>query len=272
MNRYDKILLEKLSAVTKVKLEDIDLKDKNVIKMFRNNIYGSNNNINHSLLGICECSTEMFNKIAQLTNPHNIKQISKILALPHGTNTWINNAEYLLANKYAKLENIISTPEDVIDFLTKKGIGKRRAETISSLCNKYKSDIGDLILFTNHFKEYDIPDWYAYSLLKISYAYPRTKANELALVVYQLAWFKKYYNSIFYKLLFELDSVITKENLSKENSLEMLEKYHKKIDKINLSFGNGIAFQSGDSYKKAIDLAKLRHTIIMAYTEQNKEV
>ena len=262
VNRYDQRLLEDLLLHTDVKLDDIDLEDKEVIKMFYTNIYGSCEYANHSLLGINECSSRVFNEIVTVANSQirSIDDIISVLGLRWGSSTWIRNGRELLKSKTAKLSDLISTKDDVNDYLIRKGLSKTEVELVVDT-------IGQRI-FPSRFAEvystldkYNIPTWYVCSLSYVRNVWPRGAMKEVALLIYRLAWFKMYHTELFFEHLFKFDSEIDYKGIADKNRadihVEFSEKYSDAVHRDD----------RWRDYNMERDLTQLRCTLILASSE-----
>lgn len=135
----------------------------------------------------------------------------RVFGLAEGVNTWVDNAQNLIKENIANINEVITCRDDIFLYLLSKGLEKEIAFNITEMVGKAKSiEINkiksDNILF-NQWKEYsrimgehDIPDWYINSCGKIRYL--DTKANLISNVLndFRMVWFKVHYPDEFYKV------------------------------------------------------------------------
>ena len=196
-------ILKRLQELTGVDPTRIPLDDKETI-----NLFNETDKINKEILGF---NTELKNGILKEIKPSTFNELVRVLGLAEGVNTWGDNAQKLIKENIANINEVITCRDDIFLYLLSKGLEKEIAFNITKMVGKAKSiEINkiksDNILF-NQWKKYsrimgehDIPDWYINSCGKIRYL--DTKANLISNVLndFRMAWFKVHYPDEFYKV------------------------------------------------------------------------
>mgnify|MGYP004483627675 FL=1 len=192
-----------MQELTGVDPTRIPLDDKETI-----NLFNETDKINKEILGF---NTELKNGILKEIKPSTFNELVRAFGLAEGVNTWGDNAQNLIKENIANINEVITCRDDIFLYLLSKGLEKEIAFNIAKMVGKAKSiEINkiksDNILF-NQWKEYsrimgeqDIPDWYINSCGKIRYL--DTKANLIFNVLkdFRMAWFKVHYPDEFYKV------------------------------------------------------------------------
>jgi len=195
-------ILKRLQELTGVDPTRIPLDDKKTI-----NLFNETDKINKEIMGF---NTELKNGILKEIKPSTFNELVRVFGLAEGVNTWVDNAQNLIKENIANINEVITCRDDIFLYLLSKGLEKEIAFNITKIVGKAKSiEINkiksDNILF-NQWKEYsrvmrehDIPDWYINSCGKIMYL--DTKANLISNVLndFRMAWFKVHYPDEFYK-------------------------------------------------------------------------
>ena len=132
------------------------------------------------------------------TKPENFNDLIKIIGLCHGTNVWTDNAECLINDNVCSISEVIATRDDILVYLTSKGMDKYTAFRImesvrKGLWAKQKLSDCDKKFFVEKMKSINVPDWYIDSLTKIRYMFPKAHAVANVINAVRLMWFKIYY-------------------------------------------------------------------------------
>ena len=117
--------------------------------------------------------------------------------MQHGTGTWINNAESLLATGAVTTEQVIACREDVMEYLLARrveretayemmeDVRKGRADALWNLSNSSpKAKRQQQIL-----QDCGAEDWFIESCRKIKYLFPRAHAAAFSANLIRIMWY-----------------------------------------------------------------------------------
>lgn len=143
--------------------------------------------------------TNYTNEIIKAVQPKNINDLIKIITVGHGSVVWNNNQEALFKNKTITIKELISSRDDVVDYLIEKGYPKNVSIRIMESIRRgqfnqvNKNDLGDISeTFIKVFTKirYLFPKGYCIAILynEIYYEYLKEK--------YPKEFFKTYIDSM----------------------------------------------------------------------------
>ena len=196
-------IIKMLEDITGVDSSEIPLDDKETMKIFTGieplNIDDKDINIDVGTLGIPEFGTRFVRQMLLDTKPTTFAELVRISGLSHGTDVWINNAQNLVRNNIATLNQVISTRDDIMLYLIYSGLDKKRAFKIMEKVRKGKG-------LTEEDEEYmrslNVPEWYIDSCKKIKYMFPKAHAVAYVTMSFRIAYFKVHHPEAFYATYF----------------------------------------------------------------------
>lgn len=150
-------------------------------------------------LGIPEFGTKFVRQMLLDTKPTTIGELIRISGLSHGTDVWINNAQNLIKKGIATLRQAICTRDDIMNYLTSKGMDSQQAFYIMESVRKGK---GLKKEWQDNMKKADVPKWFISSCKKIKYMFPKAHAVAYVTMALRIAYFKVHYPQEFYATYF----------------------------------------------------------------------
>jgi DNA polymerase-3 subunit alpha (Gram-positive type) len=163
-------------------------------------------------IGLPEYGTLFVRKMLEDTKPKNFSELVRISGFSHGTNVWVNNAQDLIKNGTVKLEEAISTRDDVMNYLIAHGVKPITSFKVMENVRKGKGlekadKKGNMSNNKKELEEVHVPQWFIDSCEKISYLFPRAHAVAYVMMAFRIAWFKVYYPLAFYAAYFTIRAV-----------------------------------------------------------------
>ncbi|KAB3536940.1 PolC-type DNA polymerase III [Alkaliphilus pronyensis] len=196
-------IIKMLEDITGVNAQEIPLDDKKTISIFTTTealgVNGEELGCEVGTLGIPEFGTKFVRQMLLDTRPTTFAELVRISGLSHGTDVWLNNAQELVRNKTAELKDVISTRDDIMNYLILKGLPKKNSFKIMENVRKGKGLSDDDISLM---KENNVPQWYIDSCIKIKYMFPKAHAAAYVMMSFRIAYFKVHYPEAFYATYF----------------------------------------------------------------------
>jgi DNA polymerase III subunit alpha, Gram-positive type len=201
----DPTVIRMLHDLTGIDPRSVPMDDSRTIKIFSSveslGITAEVLGFNLGTLGIPEFGTGFVRQMLEETRPTTFSELIYISGLSHGTNVWLGNAQELIKNKLATLSEVISTRDDIMNYLIFKGLPPKTSFKIMEKVRKGKGlDQDDIQIM----KEHRIPDWYIESCLKIKYMFPKAHAVAYVMSAFRIGYFKVNYPEAFYATYFSV--------------------------------------------------------------------
>ncbi|MGM0378514.1 MAG: PolC-type DNA polymerase III [Bacillota bacterium] len=259
-------MIRQLEDITGVNVFDISLDDSETMEIFRStkplNILDDDYPISLGSLGIPEFGTSFVRQMLKDTKPKTFSDLVRISGLSHGTDVWLNNAQELVRNGVVQIQDVISTRDDIMNYLIYNGLPSKEAFTIMEKVRKGKGLNDEQLKLM---KENDIPQWYIDSCLKIKYMFPKAHAVAYVMMSFRIAYFKVFHPLAFYATFFatkvnDFDAEIAckgKEKvLEKMNELNNLDRMTQKekntytiLEIVLEYYARGLEFKNVDVYE-----------------------
>lgn len=201
----DPTVLRMLQDLTGVDPKKIPLADPKVMSLFTSpkalGIDAKELKSEVGTYGLPEFGTKFVRQMLVDTQPNSFADLVRISGLSHGTDVWLNNAQYYIKEGYTTLRECIATRDDIMIYLIQKDLPPKIAFTIMEKVRKGKG------LTEEHeaiMREHDVPDWYIESCKKIKYMFPKGHAVAYVMMAVRIAYFKVYYAKFYYATYFSV--------------------------------------------------------------------
>ena len=152
-------------------------------------------------LAIPEFGTSFVRQMLLDTKPTTFAELVRISGLSHGTDVWLNNAQDLVVDKVVEFKDVISTRDDIMNYLLFKGLPPKMAFTIMENVRKGK---GLKPEFIEEMNKHDVPQWYVDSCQKIKYMFPKAHAAAYVMMAWRVAYCKVFYPLAYYTAYFSI--------------------------------------------------------------------
>lgn len=183
--------------------------------------------------GIPEFGTKFVRQMLVDTQPKTFSDLVRISGLSHGTDVWLNNAQYFIKEGYTTLKDCIATRDDIMVYLLHKGLPPKEAFTIMEKVRKGKG------LTEEHealMREHKVPDWYIESCKKIKYMFPKGHAVAYVMMAVRIAYYKVYYPQAYYATYFTVRGI---DDFDADLIVKGEDVVKRKMDEIN-ALGNNV--------------------------------
>ena len=236
----DPTVIKELEDMTGIKASSIKLNDRDTMLLFSSveplGVTEEEIGSTVGTYGIPEFGTRFVRQMLEATRPTTFSELVRISGLSHGTDVWLNNAQTLIENNVANLNEVICTRDDIMSYLIYKGVEKKTAFKIMENVRKgrgLKGEEEDIL------KKYNIPDWYIDSCQKIKYMFPKAHAVAYVTMAFRIAYFKINYPLAFYASFFSVRA----EDFEAQTILAGYEQVYKRIREIErqgMGAGSGL--------------------------------
>ncbi|SNR89020.1 DNA polymerase-3 subunit alpha [Anaerovirgula multivorans] len=198
-------IIRMLEDITKLNAQHIPLDDQKTMSIFTSTdtlgIDSEDYKCEVGTLGIPEFGTKFVRQMLIDTQPKTFAELVRISGLSHGTDVWINNAQELVRSNVAELKDVISTRDDIMNYLILKGLPAKSSFKIMENVRKGKglSPEDEALM-----RENNVPEWYVDSCNKIKYMFPKAHAVAYVMMSFRIAFFKVHYPESFYATYFTM--------------------------------------------------------------------
>lgn len=223
-------MIRQLQDMTGIDPLTVPLTDRKVLSIFNGiealDIKDSDYKFTHGSYAIPEFGTSFVRQMLDDIKPDKFADLVRISGFSHGTDVWLNNAQDYIRQGIATMREVISTRDDIMNYLMLKGIENKMSFQIMEDVRKNRPLKEEQL---NVMKEHGVPDWYIDSCIKIQYMFPRAHAVAYTMMSFRMAWYKVYYPVEFYATYFS--SVVA--DFDEETILRGSEAILEKINLVN---------------------------------------
>lgn len=192
-------------------------------------------------LGIPEFGTEFVMQMLRDTKPKCFSDLVRISGLSHGTDVWLNNAQYYIKNGDCELGTAICTRDDIMTFLIHEGVENGMAFNIMESVRKGKG-------LTDEWEEAmsakGVAEWYIESCKKIKYMFPKAHAVAYVMMAFRIAYFKVYYPLAYYAAFFSIRATAFDYELMCQGQTKLEDEMRDYVKRMN-----ELSKKEQDSYK-----------------------
>ena len=192
-------MIRQLQDMTGIDPMKADLTDRKVLSIFNGiealDIKNPDYKYTHGSYAIPEFVTSFVRQMLDDTKPDKFADLVRISGFSHGTDVWLNNAQDYIRSGTATMREVISTRDDIMNYLILKGIENKTSFQIMEDVRKNRPLKEEQLRVM---KEHGVPDWYIDSCIKIQYMFPRAHAVAYVMMSFRMAWYKVYYPVEFY--------------------------------------------------------------------------
>ena len=196
-------LIRHLQVMTGVDPMQIPLDDPKTLSIFTSldelHIKNENYKFVHGTYAIPEFGTNFTRQMLDDIHPTTVSALIKMSGFSHGTAVWTGNAQDLLRNGTATIDEVISCRDDIMNFLIKKGLPNSDAFKIMEIVRKNRVLSEEQLQMM---KDHGVPEWYIWSCETLQYMFPRAHAAAYVMMSIRMAWFKVNYPEHFYAAWF----------------------------------------------------------------------
>lgn len=151
--------------------------------------------------GVPEFGTKFVRQMLLDTTPTTFAELVRISGLSHGTDVWLNNAQYYIKEGYTTLKEAICTRDDIMLYLIFKGVEAGHAFKIMESVRKGK---GLKPEDEEAMRAANVDEWYIESCKKIKYMFPKAHAVAYVTMAFRIAYYKVHYPTAFYIAYFSV--------------------------------------------------------------------
>ena len=201
----DPTVLRMLQDLTGIDPKTIPLNDEKVLSIFTSpealGVTSDELGCEVGSYGLPEFGTKFVRGMLVDTQPKTFADLVRISGLSHGTDVWLNNAQYFIKEGYTTLSSCISTRDDIMVYLIYRGLNPKDAFNIMEHVRKGK---GLTEKEEELMKEHEVPSWYIESCKRIKYMFPKGHAVAYVMMAIRISYFKVYYPLAYYATYFSV--------------------------------------------------------------------
>ena len=183
--------------------------------------------IDLGVLGVPEFGTNFVMGMLRDTQPKTLSELIRISGLSHGTNVWLDNAQYFIKNGDCTLSTAICTRDDIMLNLIAWGVEPEHSFKIMEAVRKGKGLKPDQ---EKEMRDHGVPEWYIESCKRIKYMFPKAHAAAYVMNAFRIAYYKINYPLAYYAAMFSI-RVTTFDYVIMAQGRDIMEHHAEEIEK-----------------------------------------
>lgn len=191
LGHVDPLALKMMSDITGIDVKSIPLNDPETLSIFSSDkaLKRHSNYLKEETgaLGIPEFGTALGRQMLKETSPKLFSDLLILSGLSHGTGVWAGNAEELIKNGTCTLREVIGCRDDIMTYLSAKGVPPLTAFKIMEDVRKGRKVNAE---YEKIMKANNVPQYYIDSCNKIQYMFPKAHATAYVMMAIRVGWFK----------------------------------------------------------------------------------
>ena len=152
-------------------------------------------------LGVPEFGTNFVMGMLRDTKPKTFSELIRISGLSHGTDVWLDNAQFFIRNGDCTLGTAICTRDDIMLNLINWGVEPEHSFKIMEAVRKGRGLTPEQ---ESEMKEHGVPEWYIESCKRIKYMFPKAHAAAYVMNAFRIAYYKINYPLAYYAAMFSI--------------------------------------------------------------------
>ena len=152
-------------------------------------------------LGVPEFGTNFVMGMLRDTKPKTFSDLIRISGLSHGTNVWLDNAQYFIKNGDCTLGTAICTRDDIMLNLILWGVEPEHSFKTMEAVRKGRGLTPEQ---ETEMREHGVPEWYIESCKRIKYMFPKAHAAAYVMNAFRIAYYKINYPLAYYAAFFSI--------------------------------------------------------------------
>jgi len=201
----DPTMIRMLQDLTGLDPKSIPLEDEATKSLFLNTsalgVTPEDINSEVGTLGVPEFGTSFVRQMLVDTKPTTFAEFVRISGLSHGTDVWLGNAQELINEGIATLNEAICCRDDIMIYLIHKGVEPAVSFKIMESVRKGKGLTAE---WEDTMRANNVPDWYIDSCKKIKYMFPKAHAVAYVTMAFRIAYYKVHYAPAYYAAYFSV--------------------------------------------------------------------
>lgn len=183
-------MLKDLEEETGVQVKGIPLDDKDTLAYLANTEGNITENDMYEYNSLVEFGSDFARHVIQDTGASSFADLVRVDGLVHGTNTWKENAEIIIGDGIARLKDVITARDDIMNYMMELGIDRENSYKIMDTVKKGRTLKAEQIRLM---RDHGVPEWYIESCAKVVYLFPRAHAVVYTMMAFRLAWYKVHF-------------------------------------------------------------------------------